>query len=180
MMKLVLILLGLLVSGQIFAKECVGIKKCALEYATQTNSEVLFDKKVNFDNVSLLNETMTYEDISIAADFEKFLRDNFFAFNAIKLKKIEIISLREDKFNYAPIVLVTREEGIPPFINPQGDVTLVYDASKKFSDLSTRKIEKALKDVKKTEIENTNKILLSGAYEKVREVMELIVKEDIQ
>lgn len=179
-MKLFFVFLVLSMSTQAFAKECVGIKKCALEYATQTNSEVLFDKKVNFDNVTLLNETLVYEDISIAADFEKFLKDNFFAFNAIKLKKVEIISLREDKFNYAPIVLVTREEGIPPFINPQGEVTLVYDTSKKFADLSNKKIVKALKEVKKTEVENSNKILLSGIYEKAREAMELIVKEDIQ
>lgn len=180
-MKLFFIFLALVtLSGQAFSKECAGIKKCALEYASLTNSEVLFDKKINFDNVSLLHETLTYEDISIAADFEKYLKDNFFAFNTIKLKKVEIISLREGESNYHPIVSVSREEGIPPFINPEGEVTLVYDASKKFADISNKKIEKAIKELKRTEIENSNKILLSGIYSKARTAMELIVTEDIK
>lgn len=159
------------------SKECSGVMGCSLEFALFADSEVMFDKKINFNILSLLEEGTTLSKENFLKEFESFLANNLLVLKKITNKKFEITSQREGIYNFAPIFLASHEEGIAPFINPKGEVTIVYKTKKTLKDLRGWSINRALKKVKLLELEN-NKIALSGHYEDARSAMELILKED--
>lgn len=158
-----------------FSTECTGIVKCGFEYSKMTNYELEFDKKVNFGRLTLINDNLELNKDNVYNEFEIFLNDNMIDLAKTKSFKGVISSLREPEYNYAPIVMV-RKDDIPPFINPQGPVTLVYKFTKNLETLKNKKINKLNEKVKV--IEFKDKIFASGKYDDARNFMEELIKED--
>lgn len=174
-MKKVFLFALLLNTSNAFSAECTGIIKCGFEYSKLTNSDLDFDKKVNFQSLTLINDNIELNKDNVYKEFEIFLNDNMLDLSKTKNLKALVSSLREPEYNYAPIIMV-RKDDIPPFINPQGPVTLVYKFNKNFESLKNRKINKLAEKIKV--IEFKDKIFASGKYEDARNFMEELIAED--
>lgn len=176
-MKKLMSLFLFLLTQNAYSTPCTGVVNCSFEYAKLTNYELDFDKKVNFSQLTLINDTIDLNKENVFTEFETFLNDNMIDLYKSKSLKAVINSLREETYNYAPIVAVTKED-IPPFINPKGAVTLVYKFNKNYEMHKTKKVLKLSEKIKVTEFKD--KVFASGAYEDARSFMEELIKEDNQ
>lgn len=175
--KISLVLLFLIIVFPAHSAECVGLKRCIIEYSLITNTEVEFEKAVNFDTVSVGVETASFTKDNAREEFKDYMSLNLFNLDYYKDGKVQITNLRKGIFITSPIFIVT-PGNIPPVFSGEGPVTLVYRTNKDFKDIRGWRLNFKLNSNNLIEIENKKIVAISDTYENASAIMNLIFSND--